>query len=98
MLSKALMVYCGAPGVNTKLSSMMITSALVTSLTLDEPNVAMSVIAFGTVCGVQFAAVFQSPLEGFCFQVALPAREGRCAARNSSATATRNLVLLNELF
>jgi len=64
----------------------------------DAPKVAMSVVAFGTVCGLQFAAVFQSPLVGFVAQVALPAREGRCAAENSSAAATRNLTLLNDVF
>jgi len=35
----------------------------------------MSAGPFGTVAGVQFAAVFQSPLVGLRFQVALPAKE-----------------------
>ncbi len=34
----------------------------------------MSVEAFGTVAGVQFEAVFQSPLLGLRFHVAFPAR------------------------
>jgi hypothetical protein len=51
----------------------------------------MSVVAFGTVCGLQFAAVFQSPLVGFVAHVALPAKEGRCAAKSSSAAAVRQL-------
>ena len=45
-----------------------------TSVTDDVPNVAMSVVELGTVFGVQFSAVFQSPLVGLRFQVALPAR------------------------
>src|SRR5438552_16921621 len=98
MLSKALMVYCDAPGLKTRLSRLMITSVLVTSVTFDVPKVATSVVAFGTVCGLQFAAVFQSPLVGFVAQVALPAREGRCAAENTSAAAMRNLSLLNDVF
>jgi hypothetical protein len=43
-------------------------------VTFDVPKVAMSVVEFGTLCGAQFAAVFQSPLVGFFAQVALPAR------------------------
>ena len=41
--------------------------------TLEMENVAMSVVALGTVAGVQLPAVFQSPLLGLRFQVALPA-------------------------
>jgi hypothetical protein len=44
------------------------------SVTFDWPKVATSVSLFGTVFGVQFSAVFQSPLVGFRFQVALPPR------------------------
>src|SRR3954463_4313753 len=73
------------------------TSVLVTSVTFEAPNVAMSVVAFGTLCGLQLAAVFQSPLIGFLAHVALPARQGRCAAENSSAAATKNLSLLNDV-
>src|SRR2546430_8860920 len=98
MLSKALMVYCGAPGLKTRLSRLTITSALVTSVTFDAPNVAMSVVEFGTVCGLQLAAVFQSPLVGFVAHVALPAKEGRCTAKNTSAAAARNLSVLNDVF
>jgi hypothetical protein len=42
----------------------------------DVSKVATSVGALGTVAGVQFAAVFQSPLVGLVFQVALPAQAG----------------------
>ena len=40
---------------------------------LEAAKVARSAGALGTVAGVQFAAVFQSPLVGLRFQVALPA-------------------------
>jgi hypothetical protein len=33
----------------------------------------MSAVPFGTVLGIQLVAVFQSPLAGLRFQVALPA-------------------------
>jgi len=39
----------------------------------ETPKVAVSAGILGTVAGVQFAAVFQSLLAGFRFQVALPA-------------------------
>jgi hypothetical protein len=38
----------------------------------DVGNVAMSLGPFGTVCGVQLSAVFQSLLEGLTFHMALP--------------------------
>ena len=40
----------------------------------DRAKVAISAGPFGTVAGVQFAAVPQSPLLGLRFHVALPAR------------------------
>jgi len=56
--------------------SMPFTSVLAESETpvvFDTSNVAVSDDPFGTVDGVQFAAVFQSPLMGLRFHVALPA-------------------------
>jgi hypothetical protein len=44
-----------------------------TLVMLDWAKVATSERPFGTVAGVQFAAVFQLPLVGLRFQVALPA-------------------------
>jgi hypothetical protein len=41
----------------------------------------MSVEPFGTVFGVQFIAVFQSPLFGLRFQVALPPWASKAIAR-----------------
>src|SRR5205809_8125656 len=98
MLSMAVIVYCDALELKTRLSRLTITSLLMTFVTFDAPKVATSDVPFGTVLGVQFAAVFQSPLVGFVAQVALPARESRCAAKNSSAAATINLGLLNGVF
>src|SRR6266446_5930546 len=94
----AVIVYWDALALKTRLSRLTITLLLMTSVTFDVPKVATSVVAFGMVCGLQFAAVFQSPLVGFVAQVALPSREGRCAASNSSAAATKNLSLLNDVF
>ena len=45
-----------------------------TPVVFETANVAVSVGLFGTVAGIQFAAVFQSLLPGLRFQVALPAR------------------------
>ena len=42
-------------------------------LLLDPAKLAISVVPFGTVAGVQLAAVFQSVLVGREFHVALPA-------------------------
>jgi hypothetical protein len=39
---------------------------------LDVPNVAIALDPLGTVAGVQFAAVFQSPLPGLAFHVGSP--------------------------
>src|SRR6266446_6669057 len=98
MLSMAVIVYCDALELKTRLSRLTITLLLMTSVTFDVPKVATSVCELGTVGGVQFAAVFQSPLVGFVAHVALPASESRCAAKNSSAAATKNLSLLNDAF
>ena len=94
----AVIVYCDALELKTRLSRLTITLLLMTSVTFDVANVATSDVPFGTVLGVQFAAVFQSPLVGFVDQVALPARECCCAAKNSSAGAAKNLSLMNDVF
>ena len=58
-----------------------------TPVMLDVANVAASVAELGTVAGVQLAAVFQSPVEGADFHVALPAKLVLpVASRNSSTT------------
>src|SRR5206468_2979259 len=53
---------------------------------LDVANVAVSVGEFGTVPGVQLAAVFQSPVTGAAFHVALPAKLLPAAASKNSCT------------
>src|SRR5260370_40745328 len=93
MLSLAVIVYCGAAELNTRLSRLTITSRLITSVTFDVPNVATSDVPFGTVFGLQFAAVFQSPLAGVFGHVALPATDFRCTTKNRSAAGTRKTSL-----
>ena len=61
-----------APGLNTMLFTS-IDAVIETSVVLETPNVATSFGPLGTVAGVQLAAVFQSLLIGFRFQVALSA-------------------------
>jgi hypothetical protein len=65
-----------------------------TFVTFDASKVAISVVELGTVCGLQFAAVFHSPVVGFLAQVALAANEDPCRVINSSAAATSKLNLL----
>jgi hypothetical protein len=50
---------------------------------LEVLKVAVSEGPLGTVFGVQFAAVFQSPLTGFRFHVALPAKTAVSAPSKS---------------
>jgi hypothetical protein len=45
---------------------------------------------FGTVAGVQFVAVFQSPFLGLSFHVALPANADAASANVSSTKAGMN--------
>ncbi len=47
---------------------------LETARRLEVPKVAISARLLGTSAGVQFAAVFQSPLVGLELHVALPAK------------------------
>src|SRR5712691_11240423 len=79
-----------APGLNTKVAMVVIDCETVTSVTLETSNVATSL---GTTSGVQLAAVFQSPLVGLRFQVALPAR-AKPARTKSSKTKGSALVFI----
>ena len=56
----------------------------------EAANVAISDAPFGTVFGVQFAAVFQSPELGFVFHVALSANTDVANANVSSTKAALN--------
>src|SRR5437016_7489910 len=62
-----------APG-SKMISARSIAPACEMAVMFETSNVAVSDGSLGTVFGVQFAAVFQSPLVGLRFQVALPAK------------------------
>jgi hypothetical protein len=68
------MVNALAPGSNT-IPFTSVLDATEIFLVFDASKVAVSDGLFGTVSGVQFAAVFQSLLLGLRSQVALSARE-----------------------
>ena len=61
-----------ARGLNT-IRFMITVAERETSVMLETSKVAPSSEPLGTVAGVQLAAVFQSPLAGLRFHVALPA-------------------------
>jgi hypothetical protein len=68
-----------------------------TFVTLETSNVATSVRSIGTLCGVQFAAVFQSLLVGSAFHVALPAKTSWLATMDTVATTMLNLRFIEYL-
>ena len=57
-------------------------------VTFERAKVAVSVAELGTVAGVQLAAVFQLPLAGLRFHVALPAKALLHAKNRLSTKAT----------
>ena len=61
-----------APALNT-IPSTCVLADIETLVILEETNVAVSAAPLGTTMGVQFAALFQFPLPGLRFHVALPA-------------------------
>ena len=83
-----VMVNALAPGLKTMLFTS-IEAVIETSVLLETPKVAISFGPFGTVAGVQFAAVFQSPLVGLRFQVALPAWAGAFGISKSNPHKSR---------
>ena len=62
-----------APGAKV-IPSTVVFAETETSVVFERPNVAVSDDPLGTVAGVQFVAVFQSPQPGLRSHVALPAR------------------------
>ena len=62
-----------APGLNTTPLTLVSAAEIDTTMVFELSKVATSVTEFGTVAGVQLAAVCQSALVGSRFQVALPA-------------------------
>jgi hypothetical protein len=67
-----VIVKASAPGLKV-IPSTSTPAEVERSVTAEVANVAVSAGPFGIVFGIQFAAVFQSPLIGFRFQVALSA-------------------------
>lgn len=61
------------------------------SVRLETAKVALSKELLGTVAGVQLAAVFQSPLLGLRFQVALAAQMNWHASRERSWIEKKSL-------
>src|SRR5690349_16417851 len=85
-LVAVVMVKGLAPELNTiPLTSVKLKICCEILVVLETPNVATSAGPSGTVAGVQFAAVFQSPLVGFKFQAALPAWTLAARTRNKKA-------------
>ena len=88
----AVIVNALAPALNT----IPFTSVFAdrdTAVRLLMANVAVSAGPFGTVLGVQFAAVFQSPVAGLLFHVALSPKVLLAVESRSSsniATTTNN--------
>ena len=76
-----------------ELKTIPLTSLAVESETLvmlETPKVAVSLGPSGTLFGVQLRAVFQSPLVGLRFQVALPAKADPASATNKDNIKRRN--------
>jgi hypothetical protein len=73
----AVIVNALAPGAKTTLSTSSGSMAKAIVVTFEATKVATSSAPLGIVLGLQFRALFHSPLLGFAFQVALPAKESR---------------------
>ena len=71
----------------------MIGDENVRPLIVDGPKDATSPGPFGTVAGVQLAAVFQSPLLGLALQVALPANEWAALKNKKADTMGKSLFI-----
>jgi len=70
----AVIVKLLAPGAKV-IPSTVVFAEIEMAVVFETANVAVSADPLGTVAGVQFAAVFQSPEPGLRSQVALPAKE-----------------------
>ena len=62
-----------------------------TDVVFEEPNVAVSAVPLGTIAGVQFVAVFQSPEPGLRSHVALPAKVVPAAESSKNIAVARKL-------
>ena len=85
----AVIVKLLAPGAKV-IPSTIVFSELETVVVLESANVAVSAGPLGTVIGVQFAAVLQSPEVGFRSHVGLPA----CARLASKMNTPQRPILL----
>ena len=79
-----MIVKAPAPGLNW-MPLTSVGSEMEMPVVLETPNWAVSAGPFGTVAGVQLGAVFQSPLAGLRFQVALSAKAVAAAIRRKTS-------------
>ena len=91
-LSGQVMVNALAPALNT-IPPISIGPESEMLVILEPLKLAVSEGPFGTVFGVQFAAVFQSPLIGLALQVALPANEW-AAIKHEKTQMTRKSLFI----
>jgi hypothetical protein len=89
----AVMVNALAPSPKTTLRTC-VAFVIEIAVVLELAKVAMSFGPFGTVAGVQFAAVFQSPLTGFALQVALPAKDWAAIKHEKRQRTGKSLFIL----
>ena len=78
-----------APGLKM-ISARSITPDCEMAVMFETAKVAVSDGSLGTVLGVQFVAVFQSPVVGLRFQVALPALAACTRNKERSAMTVSN--------
>ena len=90
----AVIVKLLAPGAKV-IPSTVVFAEIEMAVVFETANVAVSADPLGTVAGVQFVAVFQSPEPGLRSHIALPARANPAKQKRKPQliTATTNLFL-----
>src|SRR5262249_6723806 len=88
-----VMVKALAPGLKI-ISETSITPVCEIAVMFEASNVAVSLGSSGTVLGVQLVAVFQLPLVGLRFQVALPAKAGPAIRHEKRQSAGKSFFML----
>ena len=91
MLVVTVIVNALAPGLKTMLLTS-VSAETDTAELFETSNVAVSVLPLGTVAGIQLAAVFQSPVVGLRFQVALPAKRVEKGSRPAKSKLRVNFI------
>jgi hypothetical protein len=91
-LPETVIVNAVAPGLK-KMPLTSVSSDTETLVELETPNVAVSTGPFGTVTGVQFVGVFQIPLPGSRFQVALAAEDVLAAESAIASTVAAEVTI-----